>query len=739
VSHYWFDAPELAMSLRVKTFLIIGLTLATLTLILYALSSRILSEGFTLLEDTRMRLQVERARQQFQQEIDDLSFRSEDFTRSDMLYGYVKKPSKRLEQTLFAKESFAKRRIDFIALYDIHGTRLFVQGYEPQSDSFTTAPSDFTPHIGKLSPLITHINTTSNYSGLILLAEQPYIISSRPVLTSEGQGPVHAALVMGRAVDQKALKRIADFTRHPIEVKRCDRLNQNERQILEMLTPAEATVHTDQSGDTISGHTIMKDVFGAPALLLSVHMLTDIYKEGQGIIKILGIALAVIGAVFTVVALLTLEKMVLARLANLSKSVSAISASGDLSRRVGIRGHDELSSLSFEINKMLANEEESQQKLRESEAELRQSEERYRRVVETSPDGILVHQEDRIVFINTRGAQLFGAATPSELIGKDLNSMFSSDENGSSRLLDKLAKCEELPGTEQKIKCLDGTAVDTEVAATHCMYENKPAGLVVVRDITERKRAEQERSRIERIAASRQRLAVLGEFAAGVAHEIRNPLHGVNNCVELLRPKGSVDASDLELWDLAEEGLRRMDLISGRMLQLTRDDQGVRVPSEPARVIEESMAFVRARAQKENIHLRSEVESGLPHIVIDPVRISEALLNLLVNALDASRENGTVTVSARRRPEMPGIMEISVSDTGSGIPADIQKKVFDPFFTTKAMGKGSGLGLAITRGIVETHGGFVELISAENVGTTIKLCLPVQPVGSRVDMEATTN
>jgi PAS domain S-box-containing protein len=726
------------MSLRIKTLLLMGTTLAALTLILFALSTHSLTRGFTLLEQTRLRLQVERARNQFQQDTDDLAFKAEKLARTDELFAYVKNPGPQ-PAPMFDPETFEKLRIDFAALYTQAGERLFAIGYDSDTKTVVEPPADFGPSIDNLAPLLQHVNPESSFTGTLLLRHKPGLISSRPVLTSHGDGPIKATLIIGRLLDAKALRRIAESTQHPVTLKRCDALNAEEDKIVQSLLAQEASpqeVIQDQA-DVISGCTLLKDVYGAPAVLMRIDIITDIDREGRSSIWFLNISLLVIGLIFGAVALIALEKMVLAPLTQLSSTVSSIAASGDLSSRVNLHGTDELAILGVEIDRLLASGQQAQRKLLENEAELRQSEERYRRLVETSPDGILVHRDGNILFINTKGVEMFGAKSAGEVLGMNFLTML---EPGSTtrhaNLLARLSSGAEFQGTEQQIKRLDGILLDCEVAGTSCMYENKPAGLVVVRDTTERKRAEQDRARIERLAASRQRLAVLGEFAAGVAHEIRNPLHGVNNCVEMLRPKDNVNPADQELWDLAEEGLRRMDLISGRMLQLTRDGQSARVPTDPATLIEESLAFVRARAQKEQIHLKSEIEPNLPQIVIDPVRISEALLNLLVNALDACNKNGTVTVSARMKPETPGMVEIAVADTGAGIPPDIQAKVFDPFFTTKPMGKGSGLGLAITRGIVETHGGVVELISSVNAGTTMKLCLPINTMGSRLDLEA---
>jgi signal transduction histidine kinase len=240
-----------------------------------------------------------------------------------------------------------------------------------------------------------------------------------------------------------------------------------------------------------------------------------------------------------------------------------------------------------------------------------------------------------------------------------------------------------------------------------------------------RKRAEEERARMEQFAAARERLALLGELAAGIAHEFRNPLDGVLNCVQLLRPIVGEKPSDRELVDMAEEGLRRMDTISARMLRLGREEKGQRLPTVMKEVVDSAVSLIAIRAQKQGVHLAVQVDPDLPLVDLDAERISEALLNLLTNALDACKSGCTITVRGLKVPGSGEAVEIRVIDDGSGIPAEVRSKIFEPFFTTKPVGKGSGLGLAISRKIAEIHGGSLKLLESGQ-GTTFSILLPVK-------------
>ncbi|RMD82201.1 MAG: GHKL domain-containing protein [Candidatus Dadabacteria bacterium] len=227
----------------------------------------------------------------------------------------------------------------------------------------------------------------------------------------------------------------------------------------------------------------------------------------------------------------------------------------------------------------------------------------------------------------------------------------------------------------------------------------------------------------ERVALSRERLARVGEIAAGVAHTIRNPLHGVMNCVEILRSSGELDSSFDETLALMSEGLGRIESVTQRLLVLTRDAPLDRHPQDLSTVVRDTLEFFSVRATRKRVRVVSELSPEV-HAAVDANRVSEALLNVLDNAVDACSEGDQVTVSTSQDPGEQGLVRIEVSDTGAGIDPRELPKIFDPFYTTKAVGEGSGLGLAIARRVIEQHGGSVRVESEPGAGTRVILELP---------------
>jgi signal transduction histidine kinase len=229
----------------------------------------------------------------------------------------------------------------------------------------------------------------------------------------------------------------------------------------------------------------------------------------------------------------------------------------------------------------------------------------------------------------------------------------------------------------------------------------------------------------------RERFAALGELSAIVAHEVRNPLGVIFNAVaslrRMLKPQGDIA---LLLNILAEES-DRLNRMVGDLLDFTRPREAVLQPENILHVVEEAVEAVRSQQGTEGgtITFGVEVEETLPPVPVDRRQIRRALINILINAIQAMPNGGAVQVRARRAP-VGGRewLRLDVADTGCGIPTELLHRVFEPFFTTKA--QGTGLGLAVVKSIIEEHHGELSLESAPGRGTTFTLRLPLLQAGS---------
>lgn len=254
-----------------------------------------------------------------------------------------------------------------------------------------------------------------------------------------------------------------------------------------------------------------------------------------------------------------------------------------------------------------------------------------------------------------------------------------------------------------------------------------------VQSVVERHRhVEALRREHERVAVSRERLARVGALAAGVAHAVRNPLHGLINSMDLLAAKNTADSSERETLALMGEACRRIEAVTQRLLVLTREDTLCKSPHDLGHLVQEAVRWLPhgARGSAARIETRLDPTGA---VEVDANRLTEALINVIDNAVDACRDGGVVTVRTLLGSEVSDsdTVCIEVSDTGAGIVAEDLAKVFDPFFTTKPAGEGTGLGLALTRQIVEGHGGEVSIDSTPGKGTRVRILIPREEPASK--------
>jgi signal transduction histidine kinase len=220
-----------------------------------------------------------------------------------------------------------------------------------------------------------------------------------------------------------------------------------------------------------------------------------------------------------------------------------------------------------------------------------------------------------------------------------------------------------------------------------------------------------------------EKLASIGRLSAGVAHEINNPLTTILTTTMLLQEElDPADPKYQELETVTKETLRCRKIVTG-LLDFARQSKPIKKENDLNQLVKDSIILTKKQAAFKDVTLTFELAEDLPHIFIDKGQIQQSIINLVINAIEATEPGGSISVTTTYQP-LQNFVEIAVKDTGTGIAESDTDKIFDPFFTTKD--DGSGLGLAITHGIIEQHNGAIDVESQFGRGTTFRIKLPIK-------------
>ena len=368
---------------------------------------------------------------------------------------------------------------------------------------------------------------------------------------------------------------------------------------------------------------------------------------------------------------------------------------------------------------------EEQQRRRKAEEALRRSERTFRSLTEAAPNGILVRRYDRLVYVNPAMGRALGFVVPDQALATPYPELVHPDDRQSIRhSTESVAPPESVVGQERRYLKQDGSMMVAEVVELPMSFDGKAAMLEVVHDLTERRQ-------IQARAQLADRMASVGTLAAGVAHELNNPLAYVLSNLKLmqeeiedLRPVMSPERLHAigELVDESFEGATRMGDIVRDLKTFSRADDETKGSVKLVPVIESSinMAWNQVR-HRARLHKRF---SATPRVEVNESRIGQVIVNLLLNAAQAMPEGQADRndVHVVTYTDAEGWAVIEVTDTGSGIPPETLARMYDPFFTTKA--NGTGLGLSICHNIVTSAGGEILVDTEVGRGTTFTLRLP---------------
>ncbi|PYQ14683.1 MAG: hypothetical protein DMH00_01210 [Acidobacteria bacterium] len=378
-----------------------------------------------------------------------------------------------------------------------------------------------------------------------------------------------------------------------------------------------------------------------------------------------------------------------------------------------------------------------------AEEALRRSEARKGAILDTALDAVIsIDHRGTITEFNPAAEQMFGFRRDAA-VGRNMAELLvpprllEGHQRGLERYLELGTGA--VLGRRIQIQALrrDGTEFPVELAIARIPLDGPPTFTGFVRDLTDIKQAESALRQREEQLQHAQKMEAIGTLAGGVAHDFNNLLTGILGYAELLKMGSKPGEKVHQAAEVIERAASRAASLTQQLLGFARRGKHQNVPVDLNATIQEVMGLL-VRTFDKNISLRQEFTPHSAAILGDPGQVGQIILNLAVNAADSMVEGGELafrtevvelTEDQRRRQDGtrsgPFVL-LSVSDTGSGIPPEVLPRIFEPFFTTKECGKGTGMGLAMVYGIVQNHGGFIEIDTTVGRGTVFRLYFPLQ-------------
>ena len=350
--------------------------------------------------------------------------------------------------------------------------------------------------------------------------------------------------------------------------------------------------------------------------------------------------------------------------------------------------------------------------------ELAESEAKHRGLIEAMDDGYFVIQQQRIVFANRAFCRIHGYALP-EVVGRLYCDFIACESLAKVQALhEEGADSGKTRGPYKYYRLRkDGKSVPTENKITFIMYQGEPAVAGLCRDITER-------VELERRVRESERLAYIGELTTSLAHEIRNPLSSVKMNIQILLKGMNTNERDNRRAEIVVKAISRLERILTEMLDFARPLKLNLETASIRAVIDGCLEMLDVRFKERNIVVKKKCSTSVPDIPMDADKMQQAIINVLVNSLEAIEKDGVIEIAARREAGGDGVrVRVDISDTGSGIEKKAIPFVFDPFYSNKR--KGTGLGLYNVKKIVEAHGGTIRVSSKKLQGAKFSLFLPV--------------
>jgi len=750
------------MSIRWKVAIIIAAIFLALEGVNIGIQKFVMLPGFLSLEREEAVKDAKRVEDAIEREINYLDTLNHDWASWDDTYDFVLDVNDEYIETNLIPSVFEDNHLDLICFYSTERKLVWRGTADVPESSKEVLGNLFKESFPENHPVFANSAIPRPpqdlfVSGVLQTEIGPMLISSRPILTSNNEGPARGYLILGYFLDESFSEKIAgqthvDFNLYPFSK---DAMPDSTSEVTMVKEGGKSyTIDPGKGVSVLKIYTTFQDIEGQNAFLIEAGIERKIYAKGANTMQYAVALLVISGLIALAVLVLLIQRTVLNPLGDLTTSIIAAKRKEFDSLISFSNRRDEIGILSREFEDMLSQLRNRSLRLEElnaalmddigkrkkAENALRESEERFKTLLENLPVGVFVHDlEENILLVNDVACSDSGYRRD-ELLSKSLRDInpetFTDEEHG--RLWKKVRNGESVAVETMNVK-KDGTEYPVEVHLTRIALEGKPIVLAIVFDITERKRAEAALRESEEKLLRSKKMESLGLLAGGVAHDLNNVLSGIVSYPELIMldlPKDSKLIDPLKT--MQTSGLRAVAIVQD-LLTVAR---GVAVEKHSLnlnRIVTqylESPENSKLLFYHKNVVIKTDLDPLLLNIKGATVHIGKTLMNLVSNAAEAMETGGEIIIRTENRyldRPLRGYEEVTVGeyavltvkDTGSGISAKDLERIFEPFYTKKVMGRsGTGLGLSIVWNVLQEHKGYID-VASDSGGSTFSLYFPI--------------
>jgi len=645
---------------------------------------------------------------------------------------FVQDGNKKFVEDNLSDDAVKTLDLSVMVFVDRNGKMVYEKSMDLAEGKQGKFPAGLAPHLAAGARLLRVTGEVPAHKGILDLPEGLLLFACHPVMPSDRKGDPKGTLLIGRFLDEDKVKGLAAVTGMQLSVGRFQELWKDEgsegRAVRALKKAGEDGLAEAGADGRMTVRCLVEDVYGNPCMVVRVDKPMDITNQGRTTVgAFLGMVLAA-GLILGLLTMLAGDRWVLRRLLALAKDVRALPDSGRDALQVVSRRKDEVDFLIDEINGMLAARARAETALRASEQHLARAQE-------------IAHVGSWEVDLRTQRARL--SAEMRRILGMDPGRPDFSTEEVMTRVrpedrgtLDQaLGKCAaELKPlrVEYQTVPIEGSEKTLETYAEIVTGPDGKAAVMtgVTQDISYRKQIEEQLRQSEKLQA-------IGALAGGIAHDFNNQLGCIMGYADMLSAKLAKDEKLNRYTRVIIESTQHAAVLTEQLLAFARKGKYRVAEVDVNRLISDVVSLLEHSMDK-RIRIHRDFRVDPAAVMGDASQLQNALLNLALNARDAMPEGGDLTFSTEAFTVEPGsrhnttsevlpgrYVRISVTDTGVGMDAEVQKHLFEPFFTTKGQGKGTGMGLAAVHGTVRGHHGAIAAYSEKGRGSTFRIYLPL--------------